>query len=191
MKIKTREITVFAMLGAIMFVTKVIMELLPNVHLTGALIVAYTIVYRKKALYPIYTFVLLNGIIAGFATWWIPYLYVWFILWGVVMILPKNMPTKVKPFVYMLVSGLHGILFGVLYAPAQAIIFGLDIKGMISWIVAGLPFDVIHGISNFICGILIMPIVKVLIKLENAQWYDTKNMILTYISSIYMGCRWH
>ncbi|MBE5935532.1 MAG: hypothetical protein E7262_07045 [Lachnospiraceae bacterium] len=169
MKIKTREITVFAMLGAIMFVTKVIMELLPNVHLTGALIVAYTIVYRKKALYPIYTFVLLNGIIAGFATWWIPYLYVWFILWGVVMILPKNMPTKVKPFVYMLVSGLHGILFGVLYAPAQAIIFGLDIKGMISWIVAGLPFDVIHGISNFICGILIMPIVKVLIKLENAQ----------------------
>ena len=167
MKLTTKEITVFAMLGALMYASKVIMELAPNIHLLGVFTVAFTVVYRKKALYPIYIYVLLNGMFCGFATWWIPYLYLWKILWGAVMLLPKNMPAKIKPLVYMLVCSAHGFLFGTLYAPAQAILYGLDLKGMIAWIIAGLPWDFIHGVSNFFCGILIMPIVSILIMLEN------------------------
>ncbi|MCB6414637.1 hypothetical protein OCV99_08950 [Dorea acetigenes] len=167
MKLTTKEITVFAMLGALMYASKVIMELAPNIHLLGVFTVAFTVVYRKKALYPIYIYVLLNGMFCGFATWWIPYLYLWTILWGAVMLLPKNMPAKIKPLVYMLVCSAHGFLFGTLYAPAQAILYGLDLKGMIAWIIAGLPWDFIHGVSNFFCGILIMPIVSILIMLEN------------------------
>ena len=167
MKLTTKEITVFAMLGALMYASKVIMELVPNIHLLGVFTVAFTVVYRKKALYPIYIYVLLNGMFCGFATWWIPYLYLWTILWGAVMLLPKNMPAKIKPLVYMLVCSAHGFLFGTLYAPAQAILYGLDLKGMIAWIIAGLPWDFIHGVSNFFCGILIMPIVSILIMLEN------------------------
>lgn len=167
MKLTTKEITVFAMLGALMYASKVSMELAPNIHLLGVFTVAFTVVYRKKALYPIYIYVLLNGMFCGFATWWIPYLYLWTILWGAVMLLPKNMPAKIKPLVYMLVCSAHGFLFGTLYAPAQAILYGLDLKGMIAWIIAGLPWDFIHGVSNFFCGILIMPIVSILIMLEN------------------------
>ncbi len=145
-----------------MYASKLIMELIPNVHLLGALTIAYTVVYRKKALYPIYTYVILNGILCGFAAWWVPYLYLWTLLWGAVMLLPKQMPKKVRPIVYMTVCAAHGFLFGTLYAPAQAILFGLNFKGMIAWIVAGLPWDAIHGVSNFFCGLLIVPIVKVL-----------------------------
>ena len=145
-----------------MYASKLIMELIPNVHLLGALIIAYTVVYRKKARYPIYTYVILNGILCGFAAWWVPYLYLWTLLWGAVMLLPKQMPKKVRPIVYMTVCAAHGFLFGTLYAPAQAILFGLNFKGMIAWIVAGLPWDAIHGVSNFFCGLLIVPIVKVL-----------------------------
>ena len=82
MKLTTREITVFAMLGAVMYASKMIMEVIPNVHLLGVFTIAFTVVYRKKALYPIYTYVILNGIFSGFATWWVPYLYLWTILWG-------------------------------------------------------------------------------------------------------------
>ena len=162
MKLTIREIAVFGMLGGIMYASKLIMELIPNVHLLGALTIAYTVVYRKKALYPIYTYVILNGILCGFAAWWVPYLYLWTLLWGAVMLLPKQMPKKVRPIVYMTVCAAHGFLFGTLYAPAQAILFGLNFKGMIAWIVAGLPWDAIHGVSNFFCGLLIVPIVKVL-----------------------------
>ena len=170
MKLTIREIAVFGMLGAVMYVSKMIMELIPNVHLLGTFIVAFTVVYRQKALYPIYVYVFLNGIFSGFAAWWIPYLYVWTVLWAFVMLLPRKMPAKIQPLVYMCVCAAHGFLFGTLYAPAQALIFGLSFQGMVAWIVAGLPWDCIHGVSNFFCGALIMPIVSVLrLAEENAR----------------------
>lgn len=162
MKLTIREIAVFGMLGAVMYASKMLMELLPNVHLLGVFVVAFTVVYRQKALYPLYTYVFLNGIFSGFATWWLPYLYVWTVLWGMVMLLPKKMPRKAEPLVYMAVCAAHGFLFGTLYAPAQAILFGLSFQGMVAWIIAGLPWDCMHGISNFFCGILIMPLIYAL-----------------------------
>ena len=170
MKLTVREITVYAMLGAVMYASKLIMEFAPNIHLLGVYTIAFTVVYRKKALYPIYTYVLLNGMFCGFATWWIPYLYLWTVLWGVIMVLPRNMSKKVQTIVYMIVCALHGFLFGTLYAPAQAILYGLDLKGMVAWIVAGLPWDFVHGVSNFFCGILVMPIVSVLRLAQKNAW---------------------
>lgn len=165
-KLTVREIAVFGMLGAVMYASKLVMEIFPNVHLLGVFTVAVTVVYRKKALFPIYIYVFLNGIFCGFAAWWIPYLYIWTVLWGAVMLLPKKMPKKICPIVYMAVCGAHGFLFGVLYAPAQALLYGLSFQGMLAWIAAGLPFDFIHGVSNFFCGILIMPIVLALRRAE-------------------------
>jgi hypothetical protein len=161
-KLTARETAVFAMLGAIMYASKIIMEFAPNIHLLGVFTIAYTVVYRKKALYPIYTYVIINGLFSGFAAWWIPYLYVWTILWGAVMLLPQKMSRKIQPLVYMSVCAVHGFLFGTLYAPVQAIVYGLNLRGTISWIIAGLPFDCIHGISNFFCGLLIVPIITIL-----------------------------
>lgn len=157
---------VFAMLGALMYASKMIMEVAPNVHLLGVFTIAFTVVYRKKALYPIYIYVLLNGIFCGFATWWIPYLYVWAVLWGATMLLPKRIPEKLRPLVYMLLCAAHGFLFGTLYAPAQALLYGLSFQKMIAWIISGLPWDFVHGVSNFFCGILIVPIIKILTFLE-------------------------
>lgn len=162
MKLTTKEIAVFGMLGAVMYVSKLIMEVIPNVHLLGVFTIAFTVVYRKKALYPIYIYAILNGIFSGFAMWWIPHLYLWTILWSAVMLLPKRIPKIAQPVVYMLVCAAHGFLYGTLYAPAQAILFGLSLKGMIAWIIAGLPWDFVHGIGNFFCGALIMPIVLAL-----------------------------
>lgn len=153
-----------------MYASKMLMEFLPNVHLLGVFTVVFTVVYRKKALYPIYTYVILNGIFCGFATWWIPHLYVWTLLWGAVMLLPKKMTKKVQVLVYMAVCSAHGFLFGTLYAPVQALLYGFGFQKTIAWIIAGLPWDCMHGISNFFCGILIMPMISVLRLAErNAQ----------------------
>ena len=166
MKLKVRDIAIFGMLGALMYASKVIMDVLPNIHLIGTFIVAMTVVYRRKALYPIYIFVLLTGLLNGFGTWWIPYLYIWTVLWGMTMLIPKKIPNKAKPIVYSAVCSLHGFLYGVLYAPAQALIFGLDFEATLTWIATGIPFDITHGISNFICGLLICPIISILSKAE-------------------------
>ena len=135
---------IFAMLGTLMFCSKIILEVLPNIHLLGMLTMVYTIVYRRKALIPIYIYVFMNGLFAGFNMWWIPYLYIWTILWGATMLLPKNMPKKIACFVYPALCALHGILFGILYAPAQAVMFGFTFEQTLAWIATGLPFDILH-----------------------------------------------
>ncbi|NLU25010.1 MAG: hypothetical protein GXW99_09970 [Clostridiales bacterium] len=162
----TRQMVIFAMLGALMFCSKLLMEWAPNIHLLGMLTMTYTLTYGKKALFPIYVYVLINGIFAGFAAWWIPYLYIWTVLWGVTMLLPRHMKKRVAVPVYMGICALHGLCFGILYAPAQALLFGLDFRGMLAWIAAGFPWDVMHGVGNLFAGVLILPLSKLLQKLE-------------------------
>lgn len=160
---------IFAMLGALMYCSKVIMEALPNIHLLGMFTMVYTLVFRKKALYPIYVYVFINGLYAGFAMWWLPYLYIWTVLWAVTMLLPQNMPKKVACVVYPLVCCMHGLAFGTLYAPAQALMYGLNFKQMITWIIAGLPWDGVHGLGNLAAGLLIMPLSEFLNKILKRQ----------------------
>ena len=168
-KSKIADMVIFAMLGTILFISKIIMEFLPNIHPIAMFIAVYTLVYRAKALIPIYVYVLMLGVYYGFNMWWIPYLYIWTFIWAFIMLIPKNASFKVKGILSTLFCGLHGILFGTLYAPAQAIIFGLNFNGMIAWIIAGLPWDVVHMCGNIAMSVLVIPLYKLLFKLEERR----------------------
>ena len=89
---KVQEMVIFSMLATLMFCSKIIMEALPNIHLLGMLTMLYTVVFRFKALIPIYIYVLINGIYSGFSLWWVPYTYVWTVLWAITMLVPKKTP---------------------------------------------------------------------------------------------------
>ena len=135
MKLSVREIAVFGMLGALMYASKVLMEALPNVHLLGVFVVALTVVYRKKALYPIYTYVLINGLMAGFALWWLPYLNLLPCCGRAAMLLPPGRSAS-------------GRRCNAVYQVAETVRFpsrppAPDAGGLltISWILAGLPWD--------------------------------------------------
>lgn len=166
MKINLKELAVFSVLGAFMYISKMIMEFLPNVHLLATLTIAFTLVWRQKALYPITVFILLTGLFSGFAMWWVPYLYIWYVLWGGAMLLPNFKNRAIASAVYMALAAAHGFLYGVLYAPWQAFWMGLDFDAVVAWIVAGLPFDLIHGVSNLLCGALIIPIAAALKRIK-------------------------
>lgn len=153
------------MLGALMFISKIIMEALPNIHLLGMLTMVCTVVFRKKALFPIYLNAFLVGIYGGFSFWWVPYLYIWTVLWGITMLLPKNMSKKTACIVYPIVCGLHGLFYGILYAPTQALFFGYNFNQTVAWMISGFPWDLIHAVGNLVLGTLIYPISSLLKKL--------------------------
>ena len=67
--------------------------------------------------------------------------------------------------VYPAICALHGFAYGILYAPAQALLFGLDFTQTLAWIASGLPFDAIHGVSNIFTGMLVIPLSNLLKKL--------------------------
>lgn len=162
------EITIFGMLGGVMYASKVIMEFLPNIHLLGMFTMTFALVYRVKGLIPLYVYILLNGMFSGFALWWIPYLYIWTILWGITMLLPRNMPEKACIIIYPVVCGLHGLAFGTLYAPMQAVLFHMNLKQIIAWIAVGFPYDCIHAVGNFAAGMLVFPLAKLLRKIDKS-----------------------
>ena len=157
-----REIVLFGLFPAIIYASQLITAALPNIHLTGMFIMLMTLLFRSKALIPLYIYVLIMGLTNGFNLWWIPYLYIWTVLWGMTMVIPRRIPDKIACFVYPIVCSLHGFAYGVLYAPAQALIFGYDMEQTVAWILSGLPFDLLHGAGNLVAGLLILPLLKAL-----------------------------
>jgi energy-coupling factor transport system substrate-specific component len=164
-----REICIFSMLGALLFCSKLLMEWAPNIHFIALFIITFTLVYRKKALVPIYVFVLLTGVYGGFNVWWIPYLYIWLPLWALALLLPRRAPSWLLTSLSMLLGATHGILYGILYAPAQALFFKMDLKMTLAWIISGTPFDVLHAAGNLAACALTVPLVKLLLRLEKGQ----------------------
>lgn len=142
------------------------MEGLPNIHPVGVLLAVYTAVFRKRALIPLSVFVALTGVYMGFSVWWVPYLYVWLPLWGAVMLVPEHLPERWKWVLYALILGLHGLLFGLLYAPAQALFFHLDLAGTMAWVAAGFWFDMLHCAGNLALSLLVLPLIRVLKKIS-------------------------
>jgi len=157
---------VFAMIAALMHATQFAMQGIPGVQLMGLFIAAITLTYRTRALIPIYVWVMLHGAFYGFI-WAIPYLYIWLPLWGIFMLAGKiRLPNKALAPIYMVLCALYGLSFGALYAPFWAAWAGLSFKGMIAWIIAGLPVDIGYAISNFAAGTLIIPLSLLLKKLH-------------------------
>lgn len=155
-KISIFEIALIAIFAALLIAVQVGLAFLPNVELVSILIIVFTIILRKKVFYVIAVFVLAEGLIYGFGTWWFCYLYVWLILAAVAYIFAKRR----EPLFWALISGAFGLLFGTLCSFVYLFILGA--AGMLAWIVNGLIFDVIHGVSNFVIAlILFKPLISV------------------------------
>lgn len=152
-----------ALLAAILVFCKEMLAFLPNVEMVSMLVMAYTVVYRWRALLPIYAFVALEAVIYPFPPTVVMYLYVWAILFGISMLLPRRaLPAPV----YMGIGGLFGLAYGILCAPVQAAFFHLSLAGTLAWVAAGFPWDVTHAIGNAAIGILTPVVIHLLTRLE-------------------------
>ena len=156
------------MLAAMMIALQVTTTALPGVQITGVMIATVTLVYRKRALILIYVYVLLYFLY--FPTLWsVPYVYIWLPLWCAFMIaarLERRLPKAAMVVLCMILCALHGLSFGVFYAPFQAAIMGWNFDKTMLWIKAGLPFDFAHAVNNFAMGALIMPLSALMRKLD-------------------------
>ena len=163
-------IVVCVMLGTLMFISDIFMEFLPNVHIIGVLTVIYTSVYRSRALISIYVYAFINGLVSGFGFWWISYLYIWTILWGLIMIIPRRLPEGLRTFLYILIATLHGLSFGILYLPIESFFVNSDRTYLFAWWIKGfITSDILQGLSACIFGIfMIKPISKLLVKLNGS-----------------------
>lgn len=104
------ELALFGVLGGLTFAAKVVMAALPNIEPVSLMVMLFAVTFGRKALYPIYVYVLLEFLLYGFNLWSINYLYIWLILAVCAWLLRK----MTHPLGWALLSGAFGLLFGAL-----------------------------------------------------------------------------
>ena len=148
---------------ALMFGSKVALASLPNIEPVSLLIILYTRFFGAKALGIIYTYVLLEGIFYGFGSWWLCYLYIWAVLFGVVMAL-RWMDSVIG---WALISGLFGLLYGALCSFTYLFLLGPG--GAWAYFLSGLGFDLAHCAGNVVMVLLLYrPLTKAMARIPRA-----------------------
>jgi energy-coupling factor transport system substrate-specific component len=164
---RTLELTILALLGALMFGAKMAMAALPNIEPVSLLILVYTAVFGRKALYPIYIYVLLELMVWGLGLWNLNYLYVWLVLY----LLGRLFRRMDSPWGWAILSGGYGLAFGLLCTPVYLVTGGWAYA--LSWWVSGIPFDVAHCAGNFALAlVLYRPLTKGLGRLKRQYLPD-------------------
>ncbi len=165
-RLTIKDITVMALMVAIIEVCKVTLAQIPNVELTSFWIIMFTLYFGKRIFYVIPAFILIEGAMYPFGLWWVMYLYAWPLL-AIVTLLLRKMKGAWE---WSMVSGIFGLLFGLLCAIPY--IFTSGIYGAFTYWVAGIPFDLIHGIANFVIMLVLhQPMKMVMTKTVKDEMY--------------------
>ncbi len=160
MKLNVKNIALLGVMIAILEVAKNVLAFLPNVELVSLLIILYALYLGKRVFLVVPAFVLIEGCIYGFGLWWIMYLYTWPLLAVFTMLFKK----QDSVWFWSILSGVFGLFYGALSAIPYLFLGGFQTA--FSWWIAGIPFDIIHCVSNFVlCLILFKPLRNVMCRM--------------------------
>jgi len=169
LKPTVRDVTLIGLMVAIIEVCKIALSWAPNVELTSFWIIMFAAFFGKRVFFVIPVFILVEGIMYGIHIWWIMYLYAWPILAILAMVMRK----ADSAVTYAILSGLFGLLFGLLCSVPYIFIGAVDadiangFRMAFAWWIAGIPWDLVHGIANFLTMlVLYRPVASVMKKAD-------------------------
>lgn len=158
-----QKLTRIALLSAILYVSKVILDFLPNVELVSLFVILFSLVFGRETLLIVTVFNLFQIIQWGLGTWTISYLYVWPLLCLLTLLLKKII--KEEFIIWSIFSGCFGLIFGSLFA---LVYIPVDPAYALSYWISGLPWDVWHAVWNFVLMLTLgKPLYKLLNRLKN------------------------
>ena len=165
MKLDTKSLILYSLLGAILFVSQVTLSFLPNVEMVSFLIIIYSLLYGKNAQIPVIIFNMLMGLVYGFGPWIIGYFILWPLLNFITVLLRKFLIEKYLALAIF--SAIYGLIFGFLYSIPY---FSIDPSYAIAYWISGLPYDIVHMVSNYFIMLTLGKIFYNLIKKLNIQY---------------------
>lgn len=152
-----RDIVTVGLAVAFIEAAKFVMAGIPNVELTSFLLIMFALHFGKLIYFAIPVFILIEGAVYGFGLWWIMYLYAWPML----VIVTRLIGRKMSRYGLAMLSGAFGLGFGAMCALPYIFLGGF--KAAFLYWVAGIPFDIVHGVSNFIIMmILYRPMARIM-----------------------------
>lgn len=161
----TRDIATIGVMLALLEAVKQALVFIPNVELVSLLVILFSLHFGRRTIIATTAFTLMEIMIWGLHLWVIMYLYTWPILIMATLKLGRDESGGKDNIRFAILSGIFGLLFGALCSPVYIPISG--IKGAITWWIAGIPMDIVHGISNFVlCLVLFSPLDRVITSMQ-------------------------
>lgn len=151
-QISTKDVCLVGIMVAVIEVCKITMSFLPNIELTSFWLIMFTLFFGRRVFWAVPVFVLLEGCVYGFGLWWGMYLYVWPLL----VLFTWLFRSQKSVWFWSVFSAIFGLVFGLLSSLTYVVIgaVGEGVKSGLysgfSWWIAGIPWDITHGIGNFI-----------------------------------------
>ena len=175
-RIKTIDVVWIAMMVTIIEVCKWALSFLPNIELTSFWIIIFSIYFGRRIYWAIPVFILVEGFMYGIGLWWIMYLYTWPIL-----VIVTRMLRKVDSVIFWsVISSVFGLMFGF-FCSIPYYIIGFASGGFLSglsagftWWVAGIPWDVVHGIGNFVLMFVLYKPISAVIKRNHIDQFISR-----------------
>lgn len=137
---------------AVIEVSKAALGFLPNIELTSFWIILFTLFFGWRILLVVPAFILIEGAAYGFGLWWVMYLYAWPLLVLTVWLFR----VQESVWFWSILSAVFGLLFGFLCAVPYVVMGAIDggltggLTAGFAWWVAGIPWDMAHGVGNFV-----------------------------------------
>lgn len=147
---KGKRIARVAVIAALLEAVKIVLSSLPNIELVTLLIIVFTLAIGRETFYAVVIFVGIECCIWGVHLWTAMYLFVWPVLVALVLLFKRR-----SNFFFAMLSGAFGLCFGALCSVIY--LFTGGIKMAFAWWVSGIPWDIVHGVSNFIICLVLLP----------------------------------
>lgn len=139
-----RNMCLYALLGAVVFVAKMAMAGLPNIEPVSLAVILLAQVFGWPALAAVYVYIACEWLVWGIGIWSFAYGYVWLVLF----VLTMAFRFMHSALFWALIGAGYGFCFGALCA-----LWLLALQGWSAafvWWQNEVVFDLLHGAGNFV-----------------------------------------
>ncbi len=164
-----QDIALISLLSATITAGKLALAFIPNVEIVTLLFIVYTVAFGfKKTLLASLVFSTTEILIYGFNTWLLGYYLIWPLLIFLTALVKKKFSSE---YIFATLAGLFGLFFGLFFALVESVFYGY-LYGLSYWL-RGIPFDIVHGASNFIVALLLFKPLKNLLVAQYSKYQSS------------------
>ena len=167
---RIKDITIIAILAAILFIQELALSGLPNIQLTILLIIVYTKTLGiKRTIFIVMIHTILDNLVWGFdLRYFIPMLIGW-------LLIPLSIGTLFRKVNKVIILALLGVAYAFIYSWLLSLPYLLiSESAFIGYLAGDVLFEIILAASSFITILwLYEPLYKALFKLDNEYYQRT------------------
>lgn len=158
------DIVLIPLLSATLTAGKMALVFVPNVEIVTLLFMVYASVFGfRKTFIVALIFSTTEIFFYGVQTWLLVYYFIWPLLIGIATLLHRGTNSE---WPFAIAALIFGLSFGFVFAIFESFFYGIS-YGIVYW-TRGIPFDLIHGGSNFVVVLfLYKPLYNLLSRLRD------------------------